>query len=73
MAIDDLNALPEAVKVTSAEIDALADRMLARAASKLFEAQPNLRSDMLLAVGCLRELARDNSQLEVRVWRDFGP
>ena len=53
------------------EIDALGDRMLARAVSSMFEAQPRVRSDMLLCVGCLREFARDASMdgVEVRVWR----
>jgi len=60
-------------KLKPSEIDALGDRMLARAVSCLFDAQPNLKSDMLLAVGCLRELARDCPMegLEVRVWREM--
>jgi hypothetical protein len=64
---------PDTVKISSAEVDALADRMLARALSVLFDDRPNLRGDMLLCVGCLRELARDNSEMTVRVWRDLGP
>jgi len=36
-----------------------------------FDAQPNLKSDMLLAVACLRVLVRDvpDDGLTVRVWR----
>jgi len=58
MVDQESNASPDVLKITSAEIDALADRMLARAASRLFADQPHLRSDMLLCTGCLRELAR---------------
>ena len=59
-------------KLKPGEIDALGDRMLARAVSCLFDAQPHLKRDMLLSVGCLRELARDCPMegLEVRVWRE---
>jgi hypothetical protein len=37
----------------------------------LFDVQPNLKSDMLLAVACLRVLVRDvpDDGITVRVWR----
>jgi hypothetical protein len=72
MANDKPNT-PETITITAREIDALADRCLARAVSQFFEAQPNLRNDLLLCVGCLRELARDNTEYEIRVWREFTP
>jgi hypothetical protein len=66
-----MNTEHEIRNLKPGEIDALGDRMLARAASCLFDVQPNLKFDMLLCVGCLRELARDcpTEGLEVRVWR----
>jgi hypothetical protein len=73
MAGDDPTRSHDVRKISDAEIDSLADRLLARAVSCLFDAQPNLKSDMLLAVGCLRELARINAEVEVRVWREFLP
>jgi len=70
MATDD--STHDLIKLKPTEIDALGDRMLARAISTLFEAQPRVRSDMFLCVGCLRELAREAPMdgLEVRVWRN---
>jgi hypothetical protein len=58
-------------KLSQHEIDALADRMFNRAISCLFDVQPNLKSDMLLAVACLRVLVRDvpDDGITVRVWR----
>jgi hypothetical protein len=58
-------------KLKPNEIDALGDRMLVRAVSRVFDAQPGLKSDMLFCVGCLRELAQDCpiDGLEIRVWR----
>jgi hypothetical protein len=58
-------------KLSQHEIDALADRMFNRAISCLFDVQPNLKSDILLTVACLRVLVRDVSDdgLTVRVWR----
>ncbi len=58
-------------KLSQHEIDALADRIFNPAISCLFDVQPNLKSDMLLAVACLRILVRDVSDdgLTVRVWR----
>ena len=71
-ATDDPTATHDIRKLEPNEIDALADRMLARAVSCLFDVQPNLKSDMLLCVGCLRELARECPLfgIEVRVWRE---
>jgi hypothetical protein len=58
-------------KLSQHEIDALADRMFNRAISCLFDVQPNLKSDILLTVACLRVLVRDvpDDGLTVRVWR----
>jgi hypothetical protein len=50
-------------------LDALADRLLARAVSNFFEASPHVRSDMLLASACVRHLARSNADgIDVEVW-----
>jgi hypothetical protein len=53
-------------------LDALADRLLARAASNFFEASPQVRSDMLLASACVRHLARTTSLggIDVEVWTE---
>jgi hypothetical protein len=58
-------------KLSQHEIDALADRMFNRAISCLFDVQPNLKSDILLTVACLRVLVRDvpGDGITVRVWR----
>jgi hypothetical protein len=58
-------------KLSQHEIDALADRIFNRAISCLFDVQPSLKSDMLLAVACLRVLVRDvpDDGITVRVWR----
>ena len=58
-------------KLSQHEVDALADRMFNRAISCLFDVQPELRSDTLLAVACLRTLVRDcpDDGLTVRVWK----
>jgi len=70
-ATDDPNPTHDTRKLSQHEIDALADRIFNRAISCLFDAQPNLKSDMLLAVACLRVLVRDvpDDGLTVRVWR----
>jgi len=70
-ATDDPNPTHDTRKLSQDEIDALADRIFNRAISCLFDAQPNLKSDMLLAVACLRVLVRDvpDDGLTVRVWR----
>ncbi len=58
-------------KLSQTELDALADRMLARAASAMFDVQPNLRSDMLLAAAVLRLVARSNpTGVSVAVWAE---
>jgi hypothetical protein len=58
-------------KLSQHEVDALADRMFNRAISCLFDVQPGLKSDMLIAVACLRRLVRDmpDDGLTVRVWK----
>jgi hypothetical protein len=43
-------------KISRRDIDALADRMLARATSRLLEDQPALRADLKLAGLLLRHL-----------------
>lgn len=51
-------------------IDGLADRLLARAVSSLFDSSPQVRSDMLLASACVRFLARSSTSdgVDVEVW-----
>ena len=71
MANDQPTDTHEIRKLSQHEIDALADRMFNRAISCLFDVQPNLKSDILLTVACLRILVRDvpDDGLTVRVWR----
>jgi hypothetical protein len=60
----------ETRKLTAREVSALADRLLSRALSMLFDAQPHLKADMLLASACLRVLASAYPNgVEVDVWR----
>jgi hypothetical protein len=47
----------ESRKLTAAEVEALADRMQARAISVLFDVSPEVREDILVSTGCLRVLA----------------
>jgi hypothetical protein len=71
MANEDHSENHETRKLSQHEVDALADRCFNRAISCLFDVQPNLKSDMLLAVACLRVLVRDvpDDGITVRVWR----
>ncbi len=71
MADDERIQTHEIRKLNQHEIDALADRCFNRAISCLFDAQPGLKSDMLLAVACLRVMVRDvhDDGVTVRVWR----
>jgi hypothetical protein len=54
--IDKLTATTR--DVTANEINALADRMLERAVNALLDVPPEVRSDMLLSVACLRVLSQ---------------
>jgi hypothetical protein len=70
MATEDHTENHETRKLSAGEVDHLADRMLSRAVSVLFDVRPELRSDMLLASGCLRFLARTSPDgVTVDVWR----
>jgi hypothetical protein len=72
MAVEELNE-KDRRKLTQIEIHALADRMLARAVSALFETQPALRHDMVLSVPLLRMVATTwPDGVEVMVWRVEG-
>jgi hypothetical protein len=70
MATNDHTENHETRKLTQGEVDSLADRMLARALSVLFDVRPEVKSDMLLASGCLRLVARTFPDgVEIQVWR----
>jgi hypothetical protein len=49
--------------VTLDDIEGLADRLLARARSRLFNDQPNLQADLLLAGRLLRRWLRGGTDL----------
>jgi hypothetical protein len=44
--------------LTANDVDSLADRLSARAISRLSADQPEVRTDLLLAAGCCRAFAR---------------
>ena len=57
-------------RLTSREMTSLADRLLSRALSLLFEDYASIKGDMVLASACLRVLASDRPDgIEVDVWR----
>ena len=52
----DPNTPNRVIKLSAAEIEALADRLESRAASQFFDASPDVRSDMKSAASALRGL-----------------
>jgi hypothetical protein len=74
MATDESNRNHQPRHLSQPELIAPGDRMLARAISTLFDLRPELRSDMLLCVGCLRLLAQTNRDgVEIHVWSEYMP
>jgi hypothetical protein len=62
----------ESRKLTAREICSLADRLFSRGVSMLYEANRNLRVDLVTCSALLRRLAIDNPQgLEVDVWKEL--
>jgi hypothetical protein len=62
----------DVIKLSQFEVEALADRMFARAISLFsLDTFQEMRSDTLLAVACLRVLSKGfpDNDLEVRIWR----
>jgi hypothetical protein len=74
MGTDESNRNHQTEHLTQPELIALGDRMLARAISTLSDLPREMRSDMLLCVGCLRLLAQGNPDgVEIYVWSEFLP
>jgi hypothetical protein len=73
MATDDPRPNHVTRHLSQPELIALGDRMLARAISTLFDLRPEIRSDMLLCVGCLRLAQTNRDGVDVYVWQEFLP
>jgi hypothetical protein len=74
MATDEPNRNHQTRHLSQAELIALGDRTLAPAISTLSDLPREMRTDMLLCVGCLRLLAQGNRDgVEIYVWSEFLP
>jgi hypothetical protein len=70
MANEDHNENHVSRRLTAREVNYLADRMLARGVSAFFEANRQIKADMLVCSACLRVLASEHPDgVEVDVWR----